>query len=400
MKFERITALVFLLFVFGLPANAHTKSETQSIWRIQGPTIHVSFTVPDIEARRLSKDNTIPDNAIVAAYLGDHVSVLHGETACPRDNVRPVSASPSFKRFELDFHCPDANGISLSSSAFFELVPTHVTYAQIIPEDGRFISQLFTDQQRTLDLSSASGVSELQDASFFEYILLGMDHIFTGYDHQAFILALILLSGRVRDIIFVGTGFTLGHSISLSLAVTGALRPHAEFIDAVIALTIAMVAAENMAHASHRERSFALAIAGILGFFVVAHFFGLDRMPLPLLIGIGIFAVCYMMLSRHIKDAARLRLVVTLVFGTIHGFSFANSLIEMRLPAGRVAELLIGFNMGVELGQLSVVAVILTIVALLAKVKLTLPRPLVVDVASAALVGLGFFWFLTKGYTA
>ncbi len=400
MKFERVVAVLFLLFAFGFPAGAHTKSETQSIWRVEGSSVHVTFTVPNLEARRLSADNSIPNDQIIGAYIGEHVKVLHGENQCPSDGVRSLTAAPNFSRFESVFRCPDANGIVLASNAFFDLVPTHVTYAKIVPENGTFVSQLFSSDRRSLELSSASGQSELEDASFFEYVLLGMDHIFTGYDHQAFILALILLSSRIRDIVFVVTGFTLGHSISLSLAVTGVLRPHAEFIDSIIALTIAMVAAENMAHAAKRERSYALAFGGLLCLFVLASFFGIGNLPTPLIAGIGIFAVCYMMLSKHIQDAARLRLVVTLIFGTIHGFSFANSLIEMRLPTGRVAELLIGFNLGVEIGQLSVVALILLALAALAKVRLTLPRPLVVDVASAALVGLGFYWFLTKGYGA
>jgi hypothetical protein len=105
-----------------------------------------------------------------------------------------------------------------------------------------------------------------------------------------------------------------------------------------------------------------------------------------------------MEMSGHIRDAARLRLIVTLVFGTIHGFSFAANLLEMRLPAGRLAQLLVGFNSGVEIGQLAVVGVILSFVYILERLKLTLPRPIVVDVLSSALVGIGLYWFFSRGY--
>jgi hypothetical protein len=397
--FALIASALLLVLSAATPAGAHTRSETQSIWRILGSTVHITFTVPSLEARRLTPDKTIASDAVIAAYLSKHLNVKHGADNCERvGDVKPTAASPTFHRFELTYRCPDAKGLVFQSSAFFELVPTHVTYAQIIPESGAFVSQLFNAGQQELELESASG-SVLQDASFFEYIFLGIEHIFTGYDHQAFILALVLLSPRIRDLVFVITGFTLGHSLSLSLSVLGILRPHAEFVDSLVSLTIAMVAAENMAHSAGRERTIALAFGGLLLAFVGLHYTGLlAGLPVTLLVGAGIFAVCYMMMSGHIKDAARLRLVVTLIFGTIHGFSFAASLKEMQLPANRLAELLVGFNLGVEIGQLAVVAVLLSILAGLRWLKLTLPRPIVVDVFSAALVGLGLYWFVTRGY--
>jgi HupE / UreJ protein len=103
-------------------------------------------------------------------------------------------------------------------------------------------------------------------------------------------------------------------------------------------------------------------------------------------------------MSGHLYDAARLRLVVTLVFGLIHGFGFAADLLEMRLPTERLVELLVGFNLGVEVGQLTLVFSLLGIVAVLAKARITLPRPIVVDVLSSALVALGMYWFISRSF--
>jgi hypothetical protein len=91
-------------------------------------------------------------------------------------------------------------------------------------------------------------------------------------------------------------------------------------------------------------------------------------------------------------------MVITLVFGLIHGFGFAADLLQMQLPTKRLAELLVGFNLGVEIGQLTLVLAVTLFVMLLAKLKLSLPRPIVVDVASAFLVGLGVFWFVSRSY--
>ncbi len=68
------------------------------------------------------------------------------------------------------------------------------------------------------------------------------------------------------------------------------------------------------------------------------------------------------------------------------------------MPKGRLAELILGFNVGVEIGQVTVVLTVVGIVALLARFRLALPRPLVVDVMSAGLVGFGLFLFASRGY--
>ena len=116
------------------------------------------------------------------------------------------------------------------------------------------------------------------------------------------------------------------------------------------------------------------------------------------MLGAGLFSANYLMISGHLRDAGRIRLLVTLIFGLIHGFGFASDLLEMRLPTGRLAELLVGFNLGVEIGQLTLVLGLIGVVALLVRLKLAVPRPIVVDIGSAFLVGLGLFWFVSRSY--
>ncbi len=125
---------------------------------------------------------------------------------------------------------------------------------------------------------------------------------------------------------------------------------------------------------------------------------GLGGLPSLLLLGAALFTSGYLMVSGHLRDAARIRLVITMMFGLIHGFGFAANLLDERLPKGRLAELIVGFNCGVEIGQLTVVFVVLGTVLLLSKVRLALPRPLVIDVVSSGLVGFGLFLFVARGY--
>jgi hypothetical protein len=105
------------------------------------------------------------------------------------------------------------------------------------------------------------------------------------------------------------------------------------------------------------------------------------------------------MLTGQMRDAGRVRLLVTLVFGLIHGFGFASNLLEMKLPANRLAELLVGFNIGVEIGQVTVVLGALLVAWLLVRAKLAIPRPLFTDIAAAFLVGEGLCWFVERSVT-
>ncbi|HSD38570.1 MAG TPA: HupE/UreJ family protein [Rhodocyclaceae bacterium] len=390
-------ALILGWGLLGATASAHTRSESYSVWELSGPAVHASFTLPDAEAARLG-DGAAPSDERIATYLAQHVSATAGEQACSASAApRTIAASKGFRRFELAFRCPDASAIALHSTAFFELVPSHVTYARIRNGNTGFVEQLITNDHRDIEVGG-DGASVLQNASFFEYIWLGILHILTGPDHIAFLLGLVLISRKLRDLAFVITGFTLGHSATLALAVTGVFRPHAEFIDVLIALTIGLIGAENIIAASGRARVVAISAFGLLFVMALLKFAGFGLLPAPLLIGAAIFAASYLLLSNQVQDAAWIRLVVTLVFGLIHGFAFATDLIEMHLPNGRMAELLLGFNLGVESGQLLIVSLMLGLTALLIRARVALPRPLVVEVLSSALVGLGTFWIVSRVY--
>jgi hypothetical protein len=396
----RCALWVLLGLLAALPcAEAHTRSESHSAWQVAGAGVRVQFTVPDLEARRLATPGSAdPSDLVLAAYLAAHLGASSLGVACPPSAApRAVRAAGGYRRFEFQFRCPGTADIQLHSTAFFGLVATHTNFAQIRDADGNLVEQLFTQEHPSLDLGGDSE-NRLQSAGFFEYVMMGIMHIFTGVDHQAFLLGLVLISRRPRDLVFVVTGFTLGHSLTLALAVTGVIRPHAEYIDALVGLTIALIGAENIIANSHRPVPVALGVGGLLLIMAAGRWLGLGGLPIFILLGSGLFAANYLMVSGRLRDAARVRIVVTLVFGLIHGFGFASNLLEMRLPAGRLAELLVGFNLGVELAQLAFVGLALLVVMGLMRLRLGLPRRLVTDVLASFLVGLGMYWFVLRSY--
>ena len=381
-------------------AQAHTRSESHSVWEINGAEVDLVMTIPAIEAARVSPDGNAPSDDTMKEYLAERVyPIADGKRCEVVPPIETLSAAPGFRRFDFTFRCPTADNLSIQSNAFFDLVSSHTNFAQIQNvATGEFTEQLITDEHRTVDVSNAEG-NRLQQASFFEFIHMGMMHIFTGVDHMSFLLGLVLISRKLRDLVFVVTGFTIGHSLTLALAVTGVIRPHAEYIDALVALTIALIGAENIAVQTRRPGIVAACLAGGLGIMAVGEWLGLGgELPSLLVLGAALFSANYLMISGNIRDAGRLRMVITLVFGLIHGFGFAADLLELQMPTKRLAELLVGFNVGVEIGQLTLVVGVTLFVAMLAKLRLSLPRPIVVDVASAFLVGLGVFWFVSRSY--
>jgi hypothetical protein len=391
-----LTCLLASLLTSSL-AQAHVKSESNSVWLINGKHVNLNFTLPLIEVARLSESGkTQPGNDEVLKYLSTHLSVSSKAGVCQEKTQRAVAATDQFRRFEFNYECPSDKDLQFHCSVLFEKVASHVNLAQIETANGKYIEQIINADNQTISLSSEE--DEIKSAGFIKYVEMGIMHIFTGVDHMSFLLGLVLISKRTRDLVFVITGFTLGHSITLALATIGILKPDAQFIDALVALTIALIGAENIAVATHKPGAVATGVGGLLLAMTIARLLGYGTLPVMRLFGAGIFTANYLMISGHLRDAGRLRLVVTMVFGLIHGFGFAADLLQLHMPTEMLAKLLVGFNMGVEVGQLTVVFVLLSIVALLRKVKLAMPRPIVVDAIASGLVGIGLFWFIQRSF--
>jgi len=134
-------------------------------------------------------------------------------------------------------------------------------------------------------------------------------------------------------------------------------------------------------------------IAAGLVALAVAAAAGLGSVPALTLLGLALFTGCHMTRLGRAADPLRLRWQAAFAFGLLHGFGFASALVDGQLSADAIARTLLGFNTGVELGQLAVVAAALPLVSL-ARVR----RPVLLEVGSAAVTGLGVFWFVTRAF--
>lgn len=160
-----------------------------------------------------------------------------------------------------------------------------------------------------------------------EYLKLGVEHILLGVDHLLFVLALLLITRGTWRLVKTVTAFTVAHSVTLALAALGFVHVPQTPVEAVIALSIVFVAAEIL-----RAR------------------------------------------AGHEGIAARAPWVIAFTFGLLHGFGFAGALAEVGLPEGHIPLALLFFNVGVELGQLLFIVVVLSLIALIARVRLRFPH--------------------------
>src|SRR4029450_2046673 len=126
-----------------------------------------------------------------------------------------------------------------------DVARSHLHFARVRPQGRSAFRRLPSDPERSWMIGDSAAPVAVGD-SLADFLLLGVEHILTGYDHLVFLLGLLLLGGGLRAPARVVTGFTVAHSLTLALAVFGVLRPDRAPIEALIGLSIALIAVENL----------------------------------------------------------------------------------------------------------------------------------------------------------
>jgi len=358
-----------------------------------------TFTIPQREITRLT---TRAEAWQLPEIWREHVQSRVQLGSCKLLRSEAIPSSEEYARTRMKWHCPaTVSSFNITLNTMFDQVPSHVHFANFrLPEGGRR-ERLFSQFEREFILALASGEAEPADGGgpvLTTYIRFGFEHILIGLDHIAFLLTLLLLPGSWRQLLWVITGFTLGHSITLSLSTLGLVTPDMGFTEALIGLSIALVAIENVsAHSAGQRLTAGIVGAILLGLALLSLLAG-GYPPALAMLGLALFCWCYLQLSDSPARARQLRPGITGLFGLIHGFGFASVLMEVGLPETSRPIALLGFNIGVELGQLLIVALFLIAGRLL---RAVIGRPYqgaAIDFLSAALCALGVYWFLQRLY--
>jgi hypothetical protein len=218
--------------------------------------------------------------------------------------------------------------LTLNYSLMFDVDPLHLGLLKL-EIDGTTKTGIFASDRRSLGFSIDPAVTRSTTSfGFLQFVREGVWHIWTGYDHILFLIALLLPavlvhSGRqwhptpafkpaLINVLKVVTAFTLAHSLTLSLAVLDVVRMPSRLVESTIAASVVLAAANNL-KPFFRDRGWIVAFA----------------------------------------------------FGLVHGFGFASALGELDLPRSALASGLVGFNLGVEIGQLAIVSLFMPIAFLM-----------------------------------
>lgn len=328
------------------PARAHTFDVASAEFRIEASEVRARVEVNLFELDlQLSLDrdaNARVDDAEIAAgrekiggYLAKHVVVRGADTpAAPMRvlDLRKVRDAGGRERLRatLAFAIPGASGIEIRCDPLAELGPNHRTVATILL-DGRRVEFLF--EEGAVFRAREARAAE----TFTRFFRAGTGHILEGYDHLLFLFGLLLAIDGLFAAIKVATAFTLSHSVTLGLAALDLLSPPTRWVEAAIAASIAYVAIENLAGASTKRRW-----------------------------------------------------LLALLFGLVHGFGFASALRASGLERQGLLVSLLSFNLGVETGQIAVIAAVLPLLALIRG------RPWyqrAAQLASAAILLQALVWF-------
>ena len=211
-------------------------------------------------------------------------------------------------------------------------------------ENGEGYSAYLTGGEASAAIPVAGGAVMSAGEAFLDYLWVGFEHILPlGLDHILFVIGLFLLSTALRPLLIQITAFTLAHTVTLALGALGYISIPGSIVEPLIALSITAVAVENVLS---------------------------DRLH-------------------------RWRPVVVFLFGLLHGLGFAGVLSEFGFAPGQFVASLVAFNIGVEIGQLVVIAICFLAVGLWFG-KRDWYRPWIVFPASLAIGGYSFGWFIER----
>lgn len=398
--------VVCLALLFAARAAwAHARSTSWSTWTARGAEIEVRVRLArlDLSAVPAFTDyaagagvSGAADDQALATYLEEHLRAETAAGPCEVDRASYAvadarAAGEGFLSQSWRTRCKGDGRRRIVVDLLFEQVPSHVHFATLARDGLAVAERVLTREANTWDLDGDAGGG--RPAGLGDFIALGVRHVASGPDHLVFLLALLVGAGSLRALAAVVTGFTLGHSATLALAVLGGVRPDGGAVEALVGASIAVVAVENV-WIERRDPWLARALAGALVAAAVASPFCGVVAPVALA-GVALFVACYLGLLARSDRPAQLRWIVAALFGTVHGFAFSGILAEMSLPRARLVSALFGFNVGVELGQLAAIALAWPLWRLIARSS---ARPRALELASALALAAGTFWFVDRAF--
>jgi hydrogenase/urease accessory protein HupE len=265
---------------------------------------------------------------------------VNGRTVTPTQTEIETDASNAV-HFHLTFPVEPGMPLEIRATYFDKLARGHRQYFTLHDAEGKLLAEKMLDGAHdSVAVTLSAGQEQF---TFRKFLLLGVEHILTGYDHLLFLFGLLLVGGSFRGAAKIITSFTVAHSITLALATFNIVSLPSRIVEPMIAASIVYVGIENLWHRN------------------------LDK-----------------------------RWLLTFGFGLIHGLGFASVLRDLGIGAQGTSAIipLLSFNLGVELGQISIAAIVLPIIWGLRQRPIFVARW--VPACSVVVALLGSYWFIQR----
>jgi len=249
---------------------------------------------------------------------------------------------PTGIRFDFVFESMPTRVLTVTSEIISDLQKGHSQIVTIRSASGVTLGEAVLERDKpSVDVPLFALKERPMPSPVRQFLSLGVEHIVTGWDHLAFLFGLLVIGGKLRDAVKIITSFTLAHSLTLALATLNVINIPSRYIEPLIAASIIYVGFENI-----------------------------------------------------VRNNFSKRWMLTFAFGLIHGCGFASVLRELGLGANgtSVVTPLVCFNLGVELGQLAIAAVMLPLIW---KFKLLFPKRWVLA-TSIALIVIGSYFLVER----
>jgi len=345
----RVQLILSLALAFALqPASAHDPGLSGLAVKIHEDRVEAAATFARADINAIF--DTEPTKEQLLQLAPEILSVTSaGRSLLPGAVAIDPSAPNNDIEFRFTYPVSDPGHTwGMRSLLIARLAPGHRQYLSVLDSSGRLETEKLLRADANafdvrIDTGTPTGEASIP-TTFFEFVRMGIMHILTGYDHLLFLAALLIVSRNFVSSLKIISCFTLGHSITLALATLNIVNLSSRIVEPLIAASIIYVSVEN--------------------------------------------------LLKH--GAPTGRYVLTFAFGLIHGLGFASALREMGvgLNGGGVVLPLLGFNLGVELGQLSVAAIVLPIFWSLRSNPIWVRRW--VPVCSGIVALAGTYWFVER----
>lgn len=342
--------LLLISFVFSTSVSAHTNnSEGYSTIEVKEDTLNYELKIDLTELshainEEISSNQSINSN-IIQTYINSHIQIFADsvpiEGKVEKSDVETIDEK-QFAVIDLAYEVNDKpEKLAVNYNMFFDdSDPSHANFISI-KMDGEQQESILSFESRELEIGNVSIYQTIK-----QFLVLGLVHIFTGYDHILFVISLLFGVRTFRQIGILITAFTIAHSITLFLATFQVIQLPSQLVESAIALSIIYVALTNIFSKDSKQ---------------------------PPWIAFG--------------------------FGLIHGFGFAGILSEMRLEGGHMATSLISFNVGIEIGQFIIVLVAFPIILFIKNLVIKFkPAKWIIPGSSVGILTFGLIWFVQRAF--